>query len=405
MPEESTKEPPVWTPTKHQSLYRHRNGRYYARTFAGGKEEWRSLRTTLLSVAKHNIKPYLEANETRKSRQLAQATTVRMTFGQALEQYREKLNGESARPGTLAFKEAGIKLVLKTWPGIEAINIRKIGEKEVADWLRRFYAEAKPHVPTNAKRASKISTGASPTTVKCALGAIRAVLDVAVESGLLYANPARNSSVTLASKKILRSAERKKAEKGGLVLPTAIQFKELVETIRNFRVGDCEAAADFVEFLAYCGARKTEAANVVWRDVSFDRGQIQLRVTKNGQSRVVPMIPDMRTLLKRMKTRQTLVTPTDRVLLVKEAQGFITSACKTLDLPRITTHSLRHLFGTVCLESGVEVRTVAEWLGHKDNGTLLLRTYSHVRRDHEEKMAQKVHFSSPETTPEVTPSQ
>ena len=31
---------PVWTRSKVQSLYRHQNGRYYARPFAGGKEKW-----------------------------------------------------------------------------------------------------------------------------------------------------------------------------------------------------------------------------------------------------------------------------------------------------------------------------------------------------------------------------
>jgi integrase len=81
-------------------------------------------------------------------------------------------------------------------------------------------------------------------------------------------------------------------------------------------------------------------------------------------------------------------------LLVKEAQGFITSACQKLGIPRFTTHALRHLFGTACLEAGVDVRTVAGWLGHKDNGALLLKVYSHVRQQHEADMIRKVRFAS-----------
>lgn len=38
----------LWQLTKVQFLYRHRNGRYYVRTFAGGKEKWSSLKTVLL---------------------------------------------------------------------------------------------------------------------------------------------------------------------------------------------------------------------------------------------------------------------------------------------------------------------------------------------------------------------
>ena len=51
MPTDTDKKP-AWTPTKVQFLYRHLNSCYYVRTFAGGKEKWTSLKTTLLSVAR-----------------------------------------------------------------------------------------------------------------------------------------------------------------------------------------------------------------------------------------------------------------------------------------------------------------------------------------------------------------
>ena len=50
----------VWTPTKVQILYKHRNGRYYVRTYAGGKEKWTSLRTTPLFVAKNRMRESLD---------------------------------------------------------------------------------------------------------------------------------------------------------------------------------------------------------------------------------------------------------------------------------------------------------------------------------------------------------
>jgi len=37
-----------WKATKIQHLYHHKDGRYYVRTYAAGKEKWKSLRTTLL---------------------------------------------------------------------------------------------------------------------------------------------------------------------------------------------------------------------------------------------------------------------------------------------------------------------------------------------------------------------
>ena len=45
----SPKKETVWKPTQVQFLYRHKNGRYYVRTFASGKEKWTRLRSTALS--------------------------------------------------------------------------------------------------------------------------------------------------------------------------------------------------------------------------------------------------------------------------------------------------------------------------------------------------------------------
>ena len=40
-------------------------------------------------------------------------------------------------------------------------------------------------------------------------------------------------------------------------------------------------------------------------------------------------------------------------------------------------------------------RTEAEWLGHRDHGALLLKTYSHVRPEHVREMVAKVSFGMP----------
>jgi integrase len=61
-------------------------------------------------------------------------------------------------------------------------------------------------------------------------------------------------------------------------------------------------------------------------------------------------------------------------------------------ITRITHHDLRHLFATRCIQSRVDIPTVAKWLGHKDGGALLMRTYSHVIQDHSKAMAAKVSF-------------
>jgi integrase len=48
-------------------------------------------------------------------------------------------------------------------------------------------------------------------------------------------------------------------------------------------------------------------------------------------------------------------------------------------------HMLRHVYASVLIARGIDVRTVAEFLGHSDGGALVLKTYSHLMPDAEDK--------------------
>jgi integrase len=48
-------------------------------------------------------------------------------------------------------------------------------------------------------------------------------------------------------------------------------------------------------------------------------------------------------------------------------------------------HMMRHVYASALIAAGVDVRTVAENLGHSDGGALVLKTYSHLMPDAEDK--------------------
>ena len=183
-------------------------------------------------------------------------------------------------------------------------------------------------------------------------------------------------------------------------MPESGQFEKLVEEIRNSGSGFAKSAAELVQFLAYGGFRKGEAANITWADCDFKRGKIivkgdpetGLKARRVGEYREVPMIPDMRKLLEQIQSERPDEPHTEKVMRVFECKKSITTACKKLDIPRFTHHDLRHLFATRCIESGVDIPTVSRWLGHKDGGALAMKTYGHLRDEHSTNMAQKVLF-------------
>lgn len=180
-------------------------------------------------------------------------------------------------------------------------------------------------------------------------------------------------------------------------LPTAEQFQALLEAIRSAGAWCSRDCGDLVEGLAVTGARLAEAGGIEWRDVDFRAGEVVIRGhaetgTKNWTVLRVPMIPAAHQLFERMRSERPDEPLTAKVFRVREAQKAIDSACKKIGITRITHHDLRHLFATVCIESGVDIPTVSRWLNHKDGGALAMRTYGHLRREHSLAQAQRVTF-------------
>lgn len=368
---------PRWQKTPVANLVRHvQSGNYYARIRVRGKLIWKSLKTDRISVAKLRLGDFHKEERQRAAAHQAVARG-KMTFGAALGTYRERLKGDySLKDRSKAFREERITALLKSWPDLEQTDVARISKADCLAWAARF------------------GQTASPSAFNNTVGTLKLVLDIAVEAGARYDNPVTH-------------IKRKRIRQKVLHLPSQDKFPELVVTIRKADGAWGRKCADLVEFLAYSGCRKGEAARVAGQHCDFEKGEINIlgdpvTGTKNWEVRRVPMIPDMHRLLERIKSergeKEFLANP---IMQVKECQGAINSACKKMVIARFTHHDLRHLFATRCIESGVDIPTVSRWLGHKDGGALAMKTYGHLRDQHSASMAQKVVFS--ETASNMVP--
>jgi integrase len=345
------------------------SGILFARVRVKGKLIRRSLKTKGLSVAKLRLSD-LEKEE----RQMAEHATAfaegKMTFADALQIYRQRLHGDSSlKPRTKAHREERIAVILKTWPALEKTDVRKITKQDCLQWAAGYSTS-----PVNFNKTAQT---------------LRVILEIPIESGIRYDNPAR-------------FIKPMKVRQKPLQLPSRVQFHALVENVRAVNKRFSHDAADLIEFLAYGGYRKSEAKNIRWSDCNFERGEILVRGdeetgTKNWTVRTVPMIPGMRKLLDRLKAERPNEPVSATIMRVSECNGSLANACKRLSIPQITHHDLRHLFATTCIESGVDIPTVSRWLGHKDGGALAMKVYGHLRDQHSVNMAQRVSFD--ETSP------
>jgi integrase len=115
----------------------------------------------------------------------------------------------------------------------------------------------------------------------------------------------------------------------------------------------------------FSGVRINEARHITWADVDFTKGLLNVRITKNGKARWIPLNQSLRGLLDKLRANAPDEEPSKTVVKVFECQKSIDRACKLVLVKRITHHDLRHLFATRCIEQGVDIPTVSRWLGHQ----------------------------------------
>ncbi len=65
---------------------------------------------------------------------------------------------------------------------------------------------------------------------------------------------------------------------------------------------------------------------------------------------------------------------------------------------------MRYYFCSNAIEGGCGFKVIAEWLGHRDGGVLVARTYGHLRNEHSAAMAKRIVFDASEVPPEPVPN-
>jgi integrase len=236
--------------------------------------------------------------------------------------------------------------------------------------------------------AVRIKSGVSARTVNLEIVALRNVLKSAVDDKLINTVPGfKRLKEIKTSRRCLTTAE---------VEAVALAAKEAPMT--------GQMVHDFILLMAYSGGRWAETLRLRWQDVDFQQKQIHFGMdglSKNGESRAVDFNVRLEKHLLEMKTRRApdsdflFPSPKRNEHKTDHAMTFnktIRDARVKAGVKDFTCHLCRHYFASMALMSKVDVHTVASWLGHRDNGVLLARTYSHLLNEHKREQAQRVNF-------------
>ena len=224
------------------------------------------------------------------------------------------------------------------------------------------------------KRAAMVSA----STFNKELEVLRGVLDYAQDRELIDRNPARAKSI-----------ERVTIPRTEVVCPTAQEWARIVSNLSGLGEGSVR-----VKFLAYIGARPNEPLAVRVRDVDFVTNTVQISGTKTAAAdRRVPMTQDLRDLLWNWIEKKGL-KPDEPLFRAASCRKALITACRRAGVPQFSRYALRHFFITQALPH-VNVRELADIVGHEDRGVTLLKTYAHVISGAAQEAMSKVTFAPP----------
>jgi integrase len=344
---------------------------YLGRDAVSGKKRWA---TRTVRGGKREAQRALSAMVAEADGGTLARTDV--TVGELLERWFEQ-----------ASEDFSPKTVLETRGFIDRNLLPDLGKvplgKLKPDTLDRYYRSLRSGDGNDGRPLA-------PATIRRIHGILRRALSQGVRWGWLAANPAAAASPPR-------------------VVTPDIKPPAPSEVARLFALAqdsDPELAA-FVVLAAATGARRSEVLALRWRDVDLDAGIVRIgraivmgpsgpveKDTKTHAARKVSLDPTTLAMLRqhrelvvdraaqcRVKIRPTAFVFSQEVDGSEPWRPDSTTRafarlCRRAGLDGIRLHDLRHYVATRLLASGVDVRTVAGRLGHRDAATTL-NVYSH----------------------------
>jgi integrase len=342
-----------------ECLYRYSNGVYYARIKIDGKDIKRSLRTTDRDLAKRALAAF------RDEQQQIDASQGKITLAELCDRYLKTVQYQ--RPKTVERKTFIVGRIKSDWPTGKLTQVGKIKPSDVDVWLSRY--------------------GFGSASRNLHISCVKELFNLAVRDRVITASPATH----------LRSAKREKPIR---LTPTYEQFNAIIADVRSqIFNADAQDSADFLEFLGLAGVGQAEAGSLTRADIDFDAGRIITFRHKTSTGFAIPIFPQLLPLLERVCAGKS---NGDYIFKLRDAKKALAGACRRLGYPAFSQRSLRRMFITRAIQLGVDVKTIAEWQGHRDGGKLILDTYSHVNPVHSQRMAQLLTLDQPDNVIELS---
>jgi integrase len=308
----------------------------------------------------------------------AEITPARRVAGDALTitdlglAYVERMRHDGRKHSSII----GVQSILKTWlvPYFADRDLRRVTAEDVRALVKMMQKGQRSGPRRKGDR--RYGRRLAVSTVRNNIGTLSAMLSLAERKGWLNANVAKRVDLPR-----------------GTPLVNEIRFLEAVEVEA---VAAAAIEGDYQQIdsalfttAAMTGLRVGELVALRWRDVDWTASRIRVRQSfvlgefgtpkSRRSTRSVPMVDQVGGELQRLHVAAG--EPTDDVLVFADPfTGEPLSKAAILKRFRLALtaakldnthrfHDLRHTFGTQMAAVGVPLRTLQEWMGHRDAAT------------------------------------
>jgi len=278
-----------------------------------------------------------------------------------------------------AGKDPAIEQRLSVWrERLGAVRLAEITDDHIFDALDRlaqeparmwagFDADGKP---VYRRRATK----KSPSTVNRYHVALSAVFSWAI----------RKRRVARGFENPCRKVERQREAPGVVRFLSNEERQRLLDAVRASRWPRLYL---LVLLAITTGARRGELTALRWSDIDFERAEAHVPFSKNGEPKVLPLVPAVLEELQRFhgedRERFKIGTPSMLVFHSRRRPDVVYTfeetwreALSASQVRRFRFHDLRHTCASYLAQSGASLLEIADVLGHRQ--LAMTKRYSHL---------------------------
>ncbi len=194
---------------------------------------------------------------------------------------------------------------------------------------------------------------------------LKSLFDAAIDNDLCYKNPVKNIKFQHVSDAAVKH----------------VWTKEQADIAEEYARHHWRL--DIVMYL-HTGLRRSEVLGLKWDDIDFDENTLHVQravVQTKGKivedrpksatsDRIVPFSADFGKYLKKFQSDNEYVIGNDGIMspatYAKSFHTFMKKLSADTGVPELTPHELRHTYGTLRREEGVDIYTIQKVMGHAD---------------------------------------